>query len=286
MAWTYLVGTAVSASDLENGSGPSPIAKSTDIAKAFYCPECLKIDCIGGLFGTILKPSPSLNSRTGLKSCTAVSLAKTFPLLALEKVWKVSEAVFFLDCVPWSKKSSPLSCSWKTSQPLELGVFERSSFNLQIWGMTVAGLVYQPLKLEPRTLEKGGSYWATPKASEIEESYENYIARMKRSPDPKTNTKVRPSNLAVQVKAPQFWPTPAYRDYKGVRRNLKKGENVSGKGVSYGMDLTQAVRHKDSLVGGKLNPTWIEWLMGVPLGWTELNPWAMEWFRPKSKKRL
>ena len=23
--------------------------------------------------------------------------------------------------------------------------------------------------------------------------------------------------------------------------------------------------------GGRLNPTWVEWLMGYPLGWTALN---------------
>lgn len=26
-----------------------------------------------------------------------------------------------------------------------------------------------------------------------------------------------------------------------------------------------------SMAGGQLNPTWVEWLMGYPLGWTELN---------------
>ena len=26
-----------------------------------------------------------------------------------------------------------------------------------------------------------------------------------------------------------------------------------------------------SVAGGQLNPTWVEWLMGYPLGWTELN---------------
>jgi DNA (cytosine-5)-methyltransferase 1 len=25
-------------------------------------------------------------------------------------------------------------------------------------------------------------------------------------------------------------------------------------------------------VGGALNPTWVEWLMGWPLGWTDLEP--------------
>jgi hypothetical protein len=31
--------------------------------------------------------------------------------------------------------------------------------------------------------------------------------------------------------------------------------------------------------GGKLNPMWVEWLMGWPLGWTDLKPLEMDKFR-------
>ncbi len=31
--------------------------------------------------------------------------------------------------------------------------------------------------------------------------------------------------------------------------------------------------------GGQLNPTWVEWLMGWPLGWSELKPLEMDKFR-------
>jgi DNA (cytosine-5)-methyltransferase 1 len=30
---------------------------------------------------------------------------------------------------------------------------------------------------------------------------------------------------------------------------------------------------------GPLNPEWVEWLMGWPLGWTDLKPLAMDKFR-------
>jgi hypothetical protein len=29
-------------------------------------------------------------------------------------------------------------------------------------------------------------------------------------------------------------------------------------------------------IGGSLNPTWVEWLMGWPLGWTDLRPLATD----------
>jgi hypothetical protein len=28
--------------------------------------------------------------------------------------------------------------------------------------------------------------------------------------------------------------------------------------------------------GGKLNPTWVEWLMGWPIGWTDCEPLATD----------
>jgi hypothetical protein len=35
----------------------------------------------------------------------------------------------------------------------------------------------------------------------------------------------------------------------------------------------------DAVVGGKLNPPWVEWLMGIPEGWTSLKPLAMPKYR-------
>ena len=62
--------------------------------------------------------------------------------------------------------------------------------------------------------------------------------------------------LPTQVK---MYPTPAARDYKGM----------SGKGRQ-----ERKGNPKDTLpnaVGGSLNPQWVEWLMGYPVGYTDLN---------------
>jgi hypothetical protein len=32
-------------------------------------------------------------------------------------------------------------------------------------------------------------------------------------------------------------------------------------------------------LGGQLNPTWVEWLMGWPIGWTDLKPLEMDKFQ-------
>lgn len=75
-------------------------------------------------------------------------------------------------------------------------------------------------------------------------------------------SKTSGDGLATAVSA---WPTPKSRDYR----------------VEY---HTPGVTKRDSpdlnkLIGGQLNPTWVEWLIGWPLEWTDLRPLAMDKFR-------
>ena len=68
----------------------------------------------------------------------------------------------------------------------------------------------------------------------------------------------------AQGKVPP-WPTPTSRDWR------------SGK-------ASQATHDKNSRplserIGGSLNPTWVEWLMGWPLGWTDLKRLEMDKYR-------
>jgi hypothetical protein len=52
-----------------------------------------------------------------------------------------------------------------------------------------------------------------------------------------------------------------------------------------GAELISEVMAGQEVRGGSLNPTWVEWLMGYPTGWTNLNALAMQWFQNKRKKR-
>ena len=75
------------------------------------------------------------------------------------------------------------------------------------------------------------------------------------------------------------WPTPNQRDYMGARRKLnKKCENVSSKGTRFGLCINQAValQEKSNQGSPKLNPNWVEQLMGLPVGWTDFDSSAME----------
>jgi len=102
--------------------------------------------------------------------------------------------------------------------------------------------------------------WPTPVAHDDGKTPEAHLAmkaRMKGGPRRKI------TSLAVMVKATErgLWPTPIARD-KRTFKGAQRSPNAQG-----GEPLTVQV-------GGTLNPTWVEWLMRFPTGWTDCDAWA------------
>ena len=88
------------------------------------------------------------------------------------------------------------------------------------------------------------------------------------------NGKFKNPTLADAVK---LWPTPTRRDYKGA--NSEQGLTRND-GKSRMDQLPNAVAFAPmQQIGGQLNPTWVEWLMGWPLKWTDLKPLATDKFQ-------
>lgn len=84
---------------------------------------------------------------------------------------------------------------------------------------------------------------------------------------------VLPRELESLDEAPpswaRMWPTPAARDYRHPN-----GQPYSARGGG-----TKGEQLPNS-VGGPLNPTWVEWLMRFPTGWTDCRPSATPSPRP------
>lgn len=91
--------------------------------------------------------------------------------------------------------------------------------------------------------------WPTPRASNA------MSARI--TPEAAHNPKRFP-NLETVV-GRRTWPTPIARDHRTPKGSKRKRQGAP--------PLVEAV-------GGTLNPTWVEWLMGFPLGWTDCEPSA------------
>ena len=91
------------------------------------------------------------------------------------------------------------------------------------------------------------SNWLTPRVLEVDESYENYQQRMVNSKNPKNIGKKRPSNLTMQVKLQDNWPTPTTQEIehknmvltKTGRRLTKDGSN------SHSLNLTDKVNQEN-----------------------------------------
>jgi len=158
---------------------------------------------------------------------------------------------------------------WRTVQCSLLEDLNESLQTLPQWGMTVGGELYLLPTLVQTINENEFGLWLTPTATNIsgrsQEAME-YRIKWRESLGRKT---VPPGNLAEQVmmsgeipcvdmKKPTVWGTPKAQDSRHALRDRGKGnlgEQVSG-------------LHN----GGKLNPLWTEWLMGWPIGWTDLKP--------------
>ena len=173
------------------------------------------------------------------------------------------------------------------------------------------GILYQLRPLVPRTSDGGGGAWPTPvqydatpggptnyykgsgnraktgmwpsprAGKTTDENEETWLAR-------KAEGKVSTPPLTLAVK---MWPTPkGSPDHYGQPRENDRGDLQAAvlswptptNSMMTMADLEQARFAGDDLatqVGGQLNPRWVEWLMGLPLGWVNLEPLATESFR-------
>ena len=161
----------------------------------------------------------------------------------------------------WLAKYDPDTSLWRTAQCSLLEDLNESLETLPRSGMTRNGLLWELPMLEQtiKGTESGLSQqmWLTPRVVEIDETPENFRRRMnsKRKNDRKNGF----GSLTMQVKA--MFPTP-------TARNAKECASPS----EFNRNTPTLATH----AGGKLNPMWVEWLMGWPLGWTDLKPLEMD----------
>jgi hypothetical protein len=152
--------------------------------------------------------------------------------------------------------------SWKMSPQLKATVLNKLSKTWPSWGMTVGGCAYVHPMSGHRITEIGGSRYAMPTP----------VVAME-APNKRSNSK-GPKNLVeiAQGKWDHLFPTHTARDWKD---NGKSPAELNRKST------TLATR-----AGGKLNPQWVEWLMGWPIDHTVLKQSEMVKSRSKSQQRL
>ena len=284
-----------------------PTAKSTPTVKEFFSVRCTKDQLIELQSGMTFEALVESNSYHAPLTCyTEDSLARTSALQDMESAWRESEAGFIGRSTAWPKKSSPNLYSLKTypqSVPKEAGM---SYHRLPKWGMIADGVLFPLHPLERFIAGKDGSYWLTPSTMDTlpvrTGKALDYVMRRGGTSYRKTA-----GRLNEQVAYPQMWPTPRARDAR--EEGLKSGMNRQSPSLPTiakmwptpdahargcrkkieGTSMTIQNGHhftiQDAVGSGKLNPMWVEWLMGYPSGWSELSPWATAWFLSRRKRR-
>jgi hypothetical protein len=88
---------------------------------------------------------------------------------------------------------------------------------------------------------------------------------------------------AVQSRArAKLWDTPAKADaHPRAYNRTKIWEDPGSSQEHLQSQAMRAMRDQGESIpdGGKLNPTWVEWLMGWPMGWTGLQPLETDRFQ-------
>ena len=119
-------------------------------------------------------------------------------------------------------------------------------------------LVFQLVASVPTTKENASGLWPTPTAMTGGQGI---------APSHKKGKHGWNTGAAVQdslSKNPiRMWPTPR----AAIGMNMKLTENMAK--LRHKKYLETEVAYQEKAPGGHLNPKWVEWLMGYPIGWTD-----------------
>ena len=299
MSWHFsqVLEAEYSAGSCSDGAQSAP-SSGTDMHGTFWSP---------GKTTDVLKPSRSgMTFRLltdDLGEAVLMSYLEAFPVRTFHAPEKVQESkATEAPCgSTWRESSAKFdrnSLSWKTHLCLWEEDLPSSSLTLPNWGMMRNGALWERITSPPLTSEtESGCYLGTPTASMRKRSEKFAEGRLP-----------TPAEYASQ------WPTPTCADAtmeailndKTKFITLKSGRlrKISNQGISGSIGLARTVamwatpqsrdfrtgqrsrwenpertRNLNDQIGGQLNPTWVEWLMGWPLGWTDCGASATAKFR-------
>lgn len=132
-----------------------------------------------------------------------------------------------------------------------------------IWNTPRRRLLFRLVPSMPRTAAIEFGFWPTATATDAQD-------RVPGTPHLTKNGTVRhanrhgTTNFMRLSQVAKLYPTPTSTDAN--KWNNKTAQERREKGHSVRLPNVAAPG-----AGGQLNPTWVEWLMGFPIGWTELE---------------
>lgn len=215
----------------------------------------------GSRSGTTSGHSTELRGEDLSMSCVEGSLAKTSVLPGpVGKVSRVPSPPFGLKCSGSFLKSSRSTYSQRTPPTSEPRDLDLSSKDLPTKGMMLRGVCYPLLTSVPTTSESGCGF-----------SVENYLPI--------------PTTMGNQLADSMM----KHRGCRNLKDFLKRLPTPTAHNAKEGGYPAEGTRNTPTLgweVGGKIPPILTEWMMGWPIGWTDLEPLEMGKFRLWQQQHL
>ena len=255
MSYTYLLEQGEESSAECFSDIPASVLSNGTSTPAKSCSQGSATDaCHASPSGTTCKPSTGSLGAGASMSSAGASRAKTSaqPERAQESTESGRECG-----TTWPEslaKYDLATSSWRTPQCSLLGDSDEFSETWPRWGMMRNGVCWGRTTPGHRTKGTESGFWPTPTCMAGAMYLESNALKR---------------NSMSLASAVHYWITPMARDYKGHTNNPKNR--------GYGGTLPDQVKERTG--GGQLNPPWVEWLMGWPIGWTDLNESAMDKFQ-------
>jgi hypothetical protein len=218
---------------------------------------------------------PNQSTNGDATSSVAASPARTSATLASEQESRENALV----CGPSSPGSlawyDRASCSWRTWQLCLDGEWDEFSATWPRSGLMRNGIAFRLLPLALPIFGIESFCWPTPQASDI---YTESLPVRK-------NRQAGGMNLGQAVRC---YPTPRAslwlsgeasdetfaknsRSLNEVIARLYPTPRADSRDNAGGSNSRRIAKERGTYIGRKLNPLFVEWLMGFPLGWTELE---------------
>jgi len=181
-----------------------------------------------------------------------------------------------------SENASPELFSSKTlkelsqvKRPMENQFSNMSSESWKDWVTSQRQEYSQRVKSQHLTRESGSLSWPT---ITVNESHNTPCPSQFERNTPPLGTAVLiaghpdQANHSTSGKSQESWPTPRANKVHPEITDQNR-EQLANRGKA---NLEEDVAGHCGKATGKLNPDWVEQLMGLPVGWTDLGSWATE----------
>jgi hypothetical protein len=256
-------------------------------------------------FGMTFKPLTADRGEALLMSYLEAFPVKTSQQQEKEPESKESDLECGEKWLGWSAKFDPHTSTLRTAQCSLLEEEPELLQTLPRSGMTRSGMLWERQTLVLRTSETESGLWPTPcLPGNGGTNGKAKLKEMLKWPTPtvcgnynrKGLSKTSGDGLATAVSK---WPTPTAHNAKetGAPSEYRRNTPTLTARVNWSTPVANETSHRKSKyaqggialstqAGGKLNPTWVEWLMGWPLGWTDLRPLEMDKFQQWQQQHL